>query len=56
MTAFYCHQGIISLDTLRIELKAGRISQEHEDEAILQLQTENKHELSFLDFLVCPHY
>lgn len=46
-------QGIITLDALRIELKAGHISQQHEDEAIAQLEDEHKTELTFLDFLVC---
>ena len=49
-------QGIITLEALRIELKAGRISKEHEDEAIKQLEHENKTELSFLDFLVCLRF
>jgi hypothetical protein len=45
-------QGIITLDSLRIELHAGRISQEHEDEAIRQLEQDGLENLNFMDFLV----
>ena len=45
-------QGIISLDQLRIEMKAGGISKEHEDDAIGHMEQEGQSELNFLDFMV----
>jgi hypothetical protein len=47
-------KGVITLDALRIELRAGRISEAHEDEAIAELEQDGLSELNFMDFLVCP--
>eukprot|EP00042_Codosiga_hollandica_P035860 m.268977 g.268977 ORF g.268977 m.268977 type:complete len:929 (+) comp54734_c0_seq2:265-3051(+) len=44
--------GAIPLDVLRIELKAGRISEEHEEEAVGYLIQQGLQDLSFLDFMV----
>ena len=46
-------KGVITLDALRIELRAGRISEVHENEAIAELEEEGLEELNFMDFLVC---
>ena len=45
-------KGVITLDALRIELRAGRISEVHENEAIAELEEEGLDELNFMDFLV----
>jgi hypothetical protein len=45
-------QGVITLESLRLELHAGRISVEHEEEALQQLQKDNLDSLNFMDFLV----
>ncbi len=46
-------KGWITLDALQIELHAGRISEEHQEQTIQALQAEKMETLNFLDFLVC---
>ena len=43
---------MITLEALQIEMRAGRISEEHEREALQQLEESNLDELNFIDFLV----
>ena len=41
------------LDVLRLELKAGGISAEHEESVIARLRHDGMDQLRFIDFLVC---